>query len=94
MPVGIRLPNSRPPGTLRVTDLKEGEMYRDDEGDWALVLAQDDDSAVCAVFNVSASHQSWFRYPYPHGSNHTFTGPYEAWVHIGPLKVSDPEGDS
>lgn len=88
MPVGIKVNRDDPVTTIKPEELKEGEMYRDDGGDWALVISQDDkEGAICAVFDPDDSRNPrWFRFTYTHGSNFAFTGPYEATVHIGPLK--------
>lgn len=93
MPVGIEINKNVNPG-LRPADLKEGEMYQDSEGDWALVLAQDEGEAVCAVFDMDTHDPKWFRYPYRHGHDVTFTGPYEATVNIGLPKIIGPEAGS
>lgn len=94
MPTGIKVAEDLTEKRLSPADLVPGEMYRDHGGDWALALKHEEGHLVAAVFDMTSDNRRWFKFLYPYGTTYYFTGPYEAVVHIGRLKVTDPGGGS
>jgi hypothetical protein len=92
MPIKFTVASDDDPKTLRVPDLKEGEVYRDDTGDWLLVLRNDpgDKEVITACHDGEPDKRGepWFQYRFSYDERGTvFTGPYNAEIRITGLKA-------
>lgn len=83
MPVTTIMTDETPPQPLAVRDLKEGEMYLEDDGYFALVLRNDDEAqeVIAAVHNRKGDNR-WFAYTYPYDGGQKFSGPYRAEIKV------------
>lgn len=83
MPVTTTYTEEDLPRPLEVRDLKEGEVYLEDDGYFVLVLTNNDEAqkVVAAVHN-GKENACWFAYTYPYDGGQKFSGPYRAEIKV------------